>query len=182
MASFKDVAVNQSSGAFRDIFVHEYIDNVIRSLKPRLKEKAIALHVDCDKGLKARFQAGALAQILTNMILNSYIHGFDNKTNGCIHIHVHLEPDSTSNGMLHFVYEDDGIGLSSDQLEHLFDPFFTTKADRGGSGLGAHIIYTLIHDTLAGSLQVSSHQGKGLKYEFSFPVNLLGDKPTDSSL
>ncbi len=182
MTSFKDVAVNQSSGAFRYIFVHEYIDNVIRSLKPRLKEKAIALHVDCDQGLKARFQAGALAQILTNMILNSYIHGFDNKSAGCINIHVTLEPHDQGNGILQFVYEDDGLGLAPGQLKHLFDPFFTTKADRGGSGLGTHIIYTLIHDTLGGSLQVSSHKGKGLKYEFSFPVSLLGDKPTDSSL
>lgn len=182
MTSFKDVAVNQSSGAFRDIFVHEYIDNVIRSLKPRLKEKAIELHVDCDKNIKARFQAGALAQILTNMILNSYIHGFDNQTSGCINIRARLQQHDKGNSILHLVYEDDGLGLTPDQLEHLFDPFFTTKADRGGSGLGAHIIYTLIHDTLAGSLQVSSHQGKGLKYEFSFPVSLLGDKPTDSSL
>ncbi len=183
MTSFKDVSVNQSSDSLRNVTLGNYIDNVIRSLQPRLKGKNIDLSVVCNPSLRICFHAGALAQILTNMILNSVIHGFENKTEGCIRIQAELLPLASINNdrhQLHFVYEDDGLGLSADQLAHLFDPFFTTKADRGGSGLGAHIIYTLVHDTLAGTIMASSHEGKGLKYEFNFPVTLLDDKPTDT--
>lgn len=181
MSSFKDVAVNQSSGAYRDVVVREYIEKVIRSLQPRLKGKNINIQVDCDKELKARFQAGALAQVLTNLILNSVIHGFENKAAGCIKIAVTLQSSADSDSTLHFIYEDDGLGLTPEQLEHLFDPFFTTKADRGGSGLGAHIIQTLIYDTLAGTLSVNSVKGLGLTYKFSFPVSQLADKATDTA-
>jgi signal transduction histidine kinase len=29
--------------------------------------------------------------------------------------------------------------------ERLFEPFFTTKRGQGGSGLGMHIVYTIVH-------------------------------------
>lgn len=181
MTSFKDVAVNQSADSLRDVTLGDYINNLIRSLQPRLKGKEINIQINCQPLLKVRFQAGAFSQILTNMLLNSVIHGFENKPSGNIHIHAQLQQNDSGDSELHFVYEDDGLGLTAEQLEHLFDPFFTTKADRGGSGLGTHIIYTLIRDTLAGSVEASSNEGKGLKYEFTFPITLLSNKATDTA-
>lgn len=181
MTSFKDVAVNQSADSLRDVTLGDYINNLIRSLQPRLKGKEINIQINCQPLLKVRFQAGAFSQILTNMLLNSVIHGFENKPSGNINIHAQLQQNDSGDSELHFVYEDDGLGLTAEQLEHLFDPFFTTKADRGGSGLGTHIIYTLIRDTLAGSVEASSNEGKGLKYEFTFPITLLSNKATDTA-
>ncbi|KPQ04511.1 MAG: two component signal transduction system histidine kinase [Idiomarinaceae bacterium HL-53] len=168
MSSFKEVAVDQSSDAMRDIALCAYINNVVKSLHPKLKKQNVTIDVNCDQNMKVKCLAGALAQILTNMIMNSVIHGFEGKDAGHIRITVRLLENR-----LHFVYEDDGLGMTSEQLAHLFDPFFTTKADRGGSGLGTHIIYTLVRDTLKGEVDASSEQGKGLTYTFSFPVTPL---------
>ncbi|RUO40123.1 ATP-binding protein [Aliidiomarina taiwanensis] len=180
MVSFKEVAISQSAEANRTVILGHYINSIIRSLQPRLKGKNIQIDVSCCDSLQVRLQAGALAQILTNMILNSVIHGFEGATAGTISIRVSHEQTEQGQNHLFFHYEDNGLGLSKGQLEHLFDPFYTTKADRGGSGLGAHIIYTLIHDTMGGTISASSHAGSGLAYDFSFPVTLVENKATDT--
>lgn len=181
MVSFKEVAISQSADANRTVMLGHYIDSIARSLQPRLKSKNISINVTCSQTLQVRFQAGALAQILTNMILNSLIHGFESASDGNINITVTHQQTPQGQHHLLFHYEDNGLGLSEGQLEHLFDPFYTTKADRGGSGLGAHIIYTLIHDTMGGTISASSHKGSGLAYEFSFPVELIENKATDTA-
>ena len=38
--------------------------------------------------------------------------------------------------------------------ERLFEPFFTTKRGQGGSGLGMHIVYTIVHQ-MGGQVAVS---------------------------
>lgn len=175
MSSFKEVAVDQSSDAMRDIALTAYIENVVKSLHPTLKKQNISIDIQCDESIKVKCLAGALAQILTNMIMNSVIHGFEGKDTGHITISAEL-----SGSTLNCLYNDDGLGMTKEQLEHLFDPFFTTKADRGGSGLGTHIIYTLVRETLNGEVSAFSEQGQGLSYQFSFPVTPL-DKDAEAT-
>ena len=69
-------------------------------------------------------------------------------------------------------YTDNGNGVTKEQLAKLFDPFFTTKRDQGGSGLGTHITFNLVKQTLSGSIEASSEPGKGLHYHIEFPKNM----------
>ena len=111
--------------------------------------------------------AGAISQIFTNLLMNSLIHGFEDMAEGLIRITVLDEDDKVD-----IKYSDNGKGLAPEQLEKLFHPFFTTKRDQGGSGLGTHITYNLVRQTLGGSITVSSEPGKGLHYHICFPKNL----------
>ena len=54
--------------------------------------------------------------------------------------------------------EDRGMGISSDDLQHIFEPYFTTK--RTGTGLGLAIAKNII-DSMRGSLTVRSQPGRG---------------------
>ena len=166
--SFKQVAVDQTSDAMRDINVHEYIEGVVQSLRPKLKSTQHSVHVECDSDVRVRCLAGSLAQILTNMILNSLVHAFDGIDEGAIRIRVRVHNDT-----LNCTYQDNGNGMTQDNLEHLFDPFFTTKPNDGGSGLGTHIIRNLVTQTLQGDITAHSAPGKGLRYDFHFPVEVL---------
>ena len=71
--------------------------------------------------------------------------------------------------MLHLDYSDNGHGLSKDGIEKLFVPFYTTKGNQGGTGLGTHIIYNLVVDTLNGSIEVINNDNIGLSYHIEFP-------------
>tara|TARA_Y100001963_G_scaffold81282_1_gene112718 strand:- start:141 stop:1889 length:1749 start_codon:yes stop_codon:yes gene_type:complete len=167
IASFKQIAVDQTSEAVRTINLADYLHEVIRSLQPNFKKTHHQIEVNCPDNIVLSCPAGAISQIFTNLLMNSLIHGFEDMEDGLVRITVLDEDDNVD-----IKYSDNGKGLSPDQLEKLFHPFFTTKRDQGGSGLGTHITYNLVRQTLGGSIQVSSEPGKGLHYHICFPKNL----------
>jgi signal transduction histidine kinase len=163
--SFKQVAVDQSSNEIRKINFHQYIDEVILSLRPTLKRTQIVINVDCDVGLEVSVNAGAISQIFTNLILNSVKHGFSDSAKGSILIEAY---EKNSNIILR--YRDNGVGIDDKALGFLFEPFYTTKRGEGGSGLGTHLVYNLVTSSLKGKITVKSQIGKGLAYLIKFPI------------
>lgn len=167
IGSFKQVAVDQTSESIRDFNLKKYLQDVIHSLRPRWKNTQHHIELECDDDININAPAGAFAQIFTNLMVNSLLHGFELQAKGHIRIVVKAIDDSH----LEFIYSDNGKGLTAEQMEKLFDPFFTTKRQQGGSGLGTHIIRNLVTQTLHGSITASSELGKGLTYRFVIPVS-----------
>ncbi|MBA6390326.1 HAMP domain-containing histidine kinase [Colwellia sp. BRX10-3] len=163
ITSYKQVAVDQISEKIRHVNLGKYIDEIIHSLHPKLKKTNHSIKVDCPKDSEIYCHAGAISQIFTNLIINSVIHGFKDKNRGVINILVQFNGEH-----VHITYKDNGQGLTSEQLEHLFDPFYTTAGNRGGTGLGTHIVHNLVNDTLNGSVNASSVLGEGLTYDIKF--------------
>ena len=169
--SFKQVAVDQSSGDIRSFNLRAYLNEVLLSLQPKLKGRPIKVEVDCPPDLVMDSFPGAVSQILTNMVVNSLVHGFERDQPGHIAIRAALEGDTVA-----FSYTDDGAGMDQESLDKLFDPFFTTKRGSGGSGLGAHILFNLVTGALGGSVQVDSAPGQGLRYTLRFPRSVRAEK------
>ena len=170
--SFKQVAVDQSSDDIRSFNLRNYLNEVLLSLQPKLKGRPVKVEVECPADLVLESYPGAVSQIVTNMLMNSLVHGFEERDQaGKITIRVALEGDAVS-----LAYADDGAGMDRDTLDKLFDPFFTTKRGNGGSGLGAHILYNLVTGPLGGSVQVESAPGEGLRYTLSFPRSRRAEK------
>jgi polar amino acid transport system substrate-binding protein len=63
---------------------------------------------------------------------------------------------------------DYGTGIARHLLDHITDPFFTTKQDRGGTGLGLYISYSILEDHNA-FLTFDSQPGKGTTAVVRFP-------------
>ena len=173
VASFKQIAVDQASEAVRTINIKDYLKEIIRSLHPKLKTTQHKINLDCSEDLILNLPAGAISQIFTNLIMNSIIHGLEGVTLGEINITI-----TEDNDLVNIKFKDNGKGVESSQLSKLFDPFFTTKRDQGGSGLGTHIVFNLVKQTLSGDIEVSSNLGEGLTYDISFPKNM----PTPMSI
>lgn len=165
ISSFKQVAADQTSDKYREINILQYLNEIINSLHPKLKKTKHQIHIDCKDNIHINCHAGALAQIITNLIVNSLIHGFESITNGNINIAVKLEQKT-----IYFHYQDDGAGIPEDRMSKLFELFYTTKEGKGGTGLGTHIVKNLITQTLHGEITSESKLGEGLSYDFSFPV------------
>ena len=170
LSSFKQVAIDQTSEAIRDITIKEYVQGVIQTLGPRLNPYRPTIKIDCSESLRVRCPAGALAQIFTNLIINSLIHGFENKQRGTGAIDIVIERQLDS---LFIQYSDNGKGLTEEQLNKLFNPFFTTKDQQGGSGLGTHIIRNLVTQTLGGTIHAESQLGNGLTYTMRLPITFI---------
>ena len=108
---------------------------------------------------------GAFSQILTNLMMNSIIHGFENSEGGLITIDVSLNDQ-----LLRIDYSDNGKGISNEHVSKIFDPFFTTNRNKGGSGLGLNIVYNIVTSQLNGKIHCTSELEKGTK--FTIEINL----------
>jgi PAS domain S-box-containing protein len=161
--SFKQVAADQSSDHKRRVNLKDYIDEVMLSLQPKLKGTGYQLRVDCPPGIEIEIVPGALSQILTNLVMNSLTHAFTPGEPGCMRIGA-LQIE----GCTEITYSDDGRGIPEENLPRIFDPFFTTRRGQGGTGLGLHIVFNLVHQTLGGRITAASEPGRGTVFTMTF--------------
>jgi C4-dicarboxylate-specific signal transduction histidine kinase len=164
--SFKQVAVDQASGEKRPFFLKSYIQEILVSLRPRLRQTNCSIHVNCPEDIRVNGRPGAFYQILSNFIMNSLFHGFEGREDGRIQIDVSREEQCAV-----LRYADDGTGIPPENLGKIFDPFFTTKLGQGGSGLGLHIVYNLVTKTLGGRIRCSCPEEGGTVFEITFPLD-----------
>ncbi len=165
--SFKQVAVDQTSGERREFGLQAYLHEIVRSLSPRLKQTAHQVSVDCPAGLRLFSSPGALSQILTNLIINSIVHAYPDNRAGQIQVSARL----SKKGQVELTYSDDGSGIPAHHLDRIYDPFFTTSRAAGGTGLGMHIVYNLVTQTLKGTIAVESPV-TGTRFTIRFPIHM----------
>jgi PAS domain S-box-containing protein len=164
IGTFKKVAVDQCSADRRVIKPFEYIQEVLLSLRPRLKKTNHAIAVEVDPELVLDTYPGAFSQVVTNLLMNSLQHAFTDQQAGSIVFS--LKPTAAG---YRFVYSDNGRGIERANLERIFEPFFTTAKDRGGTGLGMHIVQHLAVETLGGSIKCESAPGEGARFIIDLP-------------
>jgi signal transduction histidine kinase len=163
--SFKMVAVDQVSEQRRVFNVRGYIDEVLLSLRPKLKKTSHRIEVLCDADLVIESYPGAFSQILTNLIVNSLVHAFDPEQAGAIRIAV-----TRMNNVLDIHYTDNGRGMEQNIRDRIFEPFFTTARSQGSTGLGLHIVFNIVTRTLGGTIACESAPGQGTSFHVTMPV------------
>lgn len=127
-----------------------------------IADKGISLRFDAEDGVTVRGNADLLTRLLTNLIGNAYRYGRENG-----HIDVTLRKEG---GSALLTVEDDGIGISADDLPKIFDRFYRADKSRSvkGTGLGLSIVKE-IADLHGGTVNVESEPGKGSKFTFKSP-------------
>ncbi|CAH2716161.1 Adaptive-response sensory-kinase SasA [Neobacillus rhizosphaerae] len=101
-----------------------------------------------------------LKQVFINLIKNA-IEAMPN--GGQIKIKVKVSAE----GKLSISIEDEGYGISEENIANLVEPFFTTKKD--GTGLGLMVTSQIIKDH-NGELKIDSNIGKGTKVHVTLPL------------
>jgi len=177
IGNFKQIAVDQSSLRRRTFDLATVVRETLSSLHNKLKKTPISVDLDIPDGIIMDNHPGPIEQILTNFIINSLTHAFDDGEKGVIRIKARAEGDR-----LALIYEDDGHGMSDDVAKHAFDPFFTTKFGQGGSGLGLYIVFNLATGVLNGTLHLTTRPGSGTRFDLSFPLNAPADKAVENAL
>lgn len=168
--SFKEIAVDQAGDDVREIGVADYVDRVLTSLHPRLKNRPIKVQSMVDPNdLRVRLQPGGLSQIVTNLVINSLTHAFDTEQAGEIGFEIKVR----GKGMT-MVYYDTGKGMSQEVADRIFEPFFTTKRGQGGSGLGMNIIYNIVTQKFGGQIRCESKLGTGTRFIIRIPDCVVG--------
>jgi PAS domain S-box-containing protein len=86
---------------------------------------------------------------------------------------------ATAGEYLQIRVQDNGCGISQENIEKIFDPFFTTKPVDEGTGMGLSTVRSIIEQH-EGFIKVHSVPSEGTVFELYFPVQLAGrvDAPT----
>lgn len=163
--SFKKLSIDQSTQEKRFFNVKEYIHYVLLSLRPRLKKTNHTINIDCDEQLEVYSDPGLFSQVITNLIMNSLIHGFENIDAGIIIIKAWI-----SDSFFQILYSDSGKGMDTETKKNMFNPFFTTKRGAGNTGLGMHIISNIITQNYGGKISCTTQPHKGVEFKITIPI------------
>jgi signal transduction histidine kinase/HD-GYP domain-containing protein (c-di-GMP phosphodiesterase class II) len=150
----------------RSVFsISNVISDVASMLVPTLEEKHVALdlrvpddlpNVDADPDL--------VKQVFINLIGNAVKYSPD----GSI-VTVAVKEEAVD---LYVTVEDRGIGIPSEEIEHVFDKYFRVRSGQSsgfeGVGLGLAIVKNIIEQH-GGTIRVESEEGVGSKFIFSIP-------------
>jgi PAS domain S-box-containing protein len=163
--SFKQVASDRNNSDLRSFDLGNLTGQVATGLRPALPKHGVTLDVECQPNLSMSSYPGSYAQLLTNLFLNSIAHAFPDGQQGNIAIKVHASGASD----VEIIFTDDGCGMSPDVRRQAFDPFFTTRRHQGCTGLGLHIVYSIVTDRLGGRLDLESEPHKGTRVRMILP-------------
>lgn len=171
--SFKQVAVDQSSLKMRTFALKFYLQEVVTNLTPTINKTPHRIVLVGSDAITVYSCPGALAQVVTNLVINSLNHAYRRDAaeqapkKGTLRITIHEQPDQ-----IILQYTDDGCGIPLEHQSQIFEPFFTTARELGGSGLGLHLVYNLVTQTLQGSIHVASTPGMGTTFTITLPSQL----------
>jgi PAS domain S-box-containing protein len=163
--SFKQVAADRNYSDQRSFDLGDLTEQVVMSLRPGLRKHHLTLNVDCQPNLIMNSYPGPYGQVLTNLFLNAVAHAFPDGRPGAVDIRVR----ESGRDNVEIIFSDNGCGMSLDVRRRAFDPFFTTRRDQGGTGLGLHIVYSIVTNRLGGRLELDSEPGEGTRIQIILP-------------
>lgn len=175
LQSVKQVATDQSSDQPRQITMREYVEMVLRSLKPKVIASPHRVNLQCPNDLVVTTIPGALSQVIINLVANAMQHAYPDGREGDIHLDINAHGDG-----FELICTDHGIGIPTDILPHIYEPFFTTQKGQGGSGIGLDIVRMLVTEKLGGVIDVESKPGEGTRFTVRVPDLASRQQPGDN--
>lgn len=170
--SFKRISVDEITEQRRQFNLNHYLVDIIKSLEPKINEKVVDVQIICPLDIEINSYPGVYAQIITNLVTNSILHGFKNREGGRITIEC-----TRQSGSLLMSYKDDGVGMIPEVVEKVFNPFFTTNMQTG-NGLGMNIVYNIVTQKLQGEIFCESEPGKGVTFRIECPLETKATEKT----
>ncbi len=167
--SFKRLAVDRKCEEQRVFQLITLIDDLNRAIWSRNNILSQLINIDVSEEIEIDSYPGALGQVIENLVSNAFLHGLNSQPKGTISISAEITNSSLP---LKIQIEDNGCGISQENLSQIFEPFFTTRRGNGGTGLGLHLAYQLTHQVLNGTLSLESEINKGTIFTLQLPLRI----------
>lgn len=152
-----EIRLSYSPARAADLF-----DQVRQNLETNLAAKELNVSWTSTFDGKLLLDTERILRVLINLVDNAYKAC---SRGGRIDVEARKEDDN-----LRISVKDDGIGMDSETQRHIFDPFYS-KSERGGTGLGLHIVGTVV-SAHGGTVDIQSASGTGTEVSFTLPLRL----------
>ncbi len=129
-------------------------------------DKSITIRKEIAPDVSAKYNPDLFSRVIMNLLQNAYKYGNENGN-----ITVKLSADKAKNYAVLCV-QDDGIGISEENLDKIWLRFWQADPSRGvsgGSGLGLALVKE-ITDLHNGTVAVESTEGVGSTFTVSIPM------------
>ncbi len=144
----------------QEVDIKETLEHVLRLMRAQFQKREIQVETFLPKGLPPVMAVGAqLQQVFINLSLNAYDAM---PQGGTLSIHARENDDTVE-----ILFQDDGVGISSEQQKNIFEPFVSSK--EGGTGLGLTVSYNIIA-ALGGELEFVANGLQGACFRVSLPI------------
>ena len=145
------------------------LSKLIREIEPQIRvltgEKKLHLEFEEAESYFAYINDDHIKQVVYNLVQNGVQHTEPKKRD----IKIRLK---NLDQWVILEIEDNGIGISQEDITHIFDRFYRVGGHRsrkqGGSGLGLSIVKSIV-DSHGGKIQVESKVGVGTTFKVFFP-------------
>ena len=154
----KPMKVNLTACNMNDI-----VQKTVNVAGPELKEKGIRLVLHLATSLPKVFADPALMeQSLLNLVKNAMQAMPEDRKDPEVTISTYIESD-----MVKLSVQDNGCGMTEDQMSKIFEPYYTTKSS--GTGLGLTVLFKIMKQH-GGDVVVHSTYGEGSEFILQVPV------------
>ncbi|MBM2810143.1 MAG: signal transduction histidine kinase, nitrogen specific, NtrB [Chloroflexi bacterium] len=141
------------------------LNEAVEQALPLVEHAARSVGVTIETHLGAqlpmvRLDKSQIAQVVTNLTINA-VHAMQG--GGCLIIETGLHE-----GELFARFEDNGVGIAPEQLDHIFEPFFSTQPVGRGTGLGLAVCRSVVSHH-SGRITVESQLGVGSRFTVWLP-------------
>jgi signal transduction histidine kinase len=138
---------------------------------PIAQSGGVTIHTSCSLSRFVRADLIAMRRIINNLISNAIKF---TRRGGRIDI-IAFDRDGRATVQV----KDTGIGITSEEMEHLFERFWQAKSKyrAKGVGLGLYLCYQLLRE-LDGTIRCESTPGSGTMFEISMPYHEQSTEPS----
>tara|TARA_R110001599_G_scaffold61466_3_gene171100 strand:- start:55136 stop:57427 length:2292 start_codon:yes stop_codon:yes gene_type:complete len=164
--------------------VRHLLNSCVKLFSPNAEEKHLTLLADLDESLPhlVKIDGFRLRQVVMNLLANAikFTDSGNITISAKITDRVHGDGRRTE---MHVSVADTGRGIAPDRQQAIFEPFIqeddSTARKYGGSGLGLTISKQLI-ELMGGSIQMTSHLGRGSEFTATIPVERFEEETLDN--
>jgi PAS domain S-box-containing protein len=155
-----------SKADIRELNINKLIPETLDLVSVDFKKKEVEVRTELDDKLPLiKADSKQIQQVLINLLTNA-VESIEKR--GRIIIKTGTDNKQIKNKVrVFFEVEDNGIGISKDEISDIFNPFFTKKTN--GTGLGLTISKRIVAEH-NGKIEVLSNVGKGTKFRVLLPV------------
>jgi len=153
---------------FEQVDMTYVLNDVLQTMRAEIQRKTTDIRLDIAPGLPPiTADLRRVTQVVLNLVSNAVKYTYPGA-------HVHLRAFMNPAGLLQVDVEDDGVGLSPEQQQHLFRRFYRAdnplRDEVGGTGLGLSIAKSFV-ELHGGEIWVQSELGKGSTFSFMLPLS-----------
>jgi len=163
--NFKKISVNQVTDTREPVKLVELVDDSVDLFRINARKSNLntSIHSEVNDNAVWEGYPASMTQVIMNLLTNVERYAYT-VMGGDIHIKL-----SESGESFTLTVQDFGAGIAPENLAQVMSPFFTTGRSKGGTGLGMAIVYNIVTDVFAGTIEIQSAVGEGTSVVINFP-------------